>query len=80
MWTADRSGHCAVIHLQSGLPSQGAPRLPAIFLPFAGGYFLSYLFRTVNGPIADRLIATFALDARSLGLLTSMYFLLFAAF
>jgi len=54
--------------------------LPAIFLPFAAGYFLSYLFRTVNGPIAERLIATFALDARSLGLLTSMYFLLFAAF
>lgn len=54
--------------------------LLAVFLPFAAGYFLSYLFRTVNGPIAERLIATFALDARSLGLLTSVYFLLFAAF
>lgn len=65
---------------QAGFPGQDAPMLPAVFLPFAAGYLLSYLFRTVNGPIATRLIATFALDARSLGVLASMYFLLFAAF
>ena len=48
-----------------------------VFLPFAGGYFLSYLFRTVNGPIADKLTAEFHLDAGNLGLLTSVYFLFF---
>jgi MFS family permease len=50
-----------------------------VFLPFAMGYFLSYLFRTINGPIADRLIAAFHLNPASLGLLTSVYFLTFAA-
>lgn len=51
-----------------------------IFLPFAAGYLLSYLFRTINGPLADRLVVEFALDASSLGLLTSAYFFTFAAF
>lgn len=51
-----------------------------IFMPFAAGYFLSYLFRTINGPIADSLIGEFSLGPRELGLLTSLYFLTFAAF
>ena len=51
-----------------------------ILLPFASGYFLSYLFRTINGPIADSLIGEFSLGPRDLGLLTSFYFLTFAAF
>jgi MFS family permease len=55
------------------------PYVANVFLPFATGYFLSYLFRTVNGPIADRLLAAFHLDTASLGLLTSVYFLTFAA-
>lgn len=50
-----------------------------VFFPFATGYFLSYLFRTINGPIADRLMAAFHFDTASLGLLTSVYFLTFAA-
>jgi MFS family permease len=50
-----------------------------VFLPFATGYFLSYLFRTVNGPIAGQLMAAFGLDAAGLGLLTAVYFLAFAA-
>ena len=54
-------------------------RVASVFLPFATGYFLSYLFRTINGPIADRLVAAFHLDTASLGLLTSVYFLTFAA-
>jgi predicted MFS family arabinose efflux permease len=52
--------------------------LPAIFLPLACGYLLSYVFRTVNGPLADELIRNFRFDASSLGLLTSVYFLAFA--
>ena len=51
-----------------------------VFLPFALGYFLSYLFRTVNAVIAPDLEAELALDASALGLVTSAYFLTFAAF
>jgi len=51
-----------------------------VFLPFAMGYFLSYLYRTVNAVIAPDLIHDLGLDASTLGLLTSAYFLTFAAF
>jgi len=51
-----------------------------VLLPFAGGYFLSYLYRTVNAVIAPDLTAALALDASDLGLLTSAYFLAFALF
>ena len=50
-----------------------------LFLPFAGGYFLSYLYRTVNAVIGPVLTEELALGAGSLGLLTSAYFLAFAA-
>ncbi|NQW10300.1 MAG: MFS transporter [Alphaproteobacteria bacterium] len=57
------------------------PRLIAVvFLPFAGGYFLSYLFRSTNAVIAPQLIAEIGLNAGDLGLLTSAYFLAFASF
>jgi len=49
-----------------------------VFLPLACGYLLSYVFRTINGPLADELIRQFSLNARSLGLLTSVYLLAFA--
>jgi len=51
-----------------------------VFIPFALGYFLSYLFRVVNNVIAPDLVADLGLDAADLGLLTSTYFLTFAAF
>jgi len=51
-----------------------------IFVPFAMGYFLSYLFRTVNAVISPDLVRDVGLDASSLGLLTSTYFLTFALF
>ena len=50
-----------------------------IFLPFAAGYYISYLFRTINAVIAGRLTADLSLDAGHLGLLSSVYFLAFAA-
>jgi predicted MFS family arabinose efflux permease len=61
-----------------------APPLPSVllarvFLPFAGGYFLSYLYRTVNAVIAPDLVRDFGVDPGQLGLLTSTYFLSFAA-
>ena len=51
-----------------------------VFLPFAGGYFLSYLYRTVNAIIAPDLVREFSLGPAELGLLTSSYFLTFALF
>lgn len=50
-----------------------------IFLPFAAGYFLSYLFRVVNTIIASDLSSDLQLDANQLGLLTSVYLIAFAA-
>ena len=48
-----------------------------VFLPFAFGYYLSYLFRTINTLIAGPLSREFHLDAANLGLLTSVYLLFF---
>lgn len=60
--------------------SVGTTTLLRIFFPFAFGYFLSYLFRTVNAVIAPDLVRDIGVDPASLGLLTSAYFLAFAAF
>lgn len=51
-----------------------------VFLPFAVGFFLSYLFRTVNAVLAPDIVADTGLSASDIGLLTSMYFLAFGAF
>ena len=50
-----------------------------VLLPFAAGYYLSYLFRTINALIARDLTAELGLSAADLGFLTSVYFLVFAA-
>ncbi len=64
-----------------------APEAPArgllflagrVFLPFAAGYFLSYLFRTVNAVLGPVLGEELALDAAAVGLMTSAFFLAFA--
>lgn len=49
-----------------------------MFLPFAAGYFLSFLFRTINAAISPALSTEFGLDAAENGLLASVYFLFFA--
>ena len=49
-----------------------------VFLPFAAGYYLSYLLRTVNAVIAPELARELSLSAADLGLLTSAYLLTFA--
>ncbi len=51
-----------------------------VLLPFAFGYFLSYLFRVVNAVAGPALAGEIGLDAGGLGLLTAIYFLTFAAF
>ena len=50
-----------------------------LFLPFAAGYFLSYLYRTANAVIGPVLAGELALGDNALGLLTSTYFLAFGA-
>ena len=50
-----------------------------LFLPFAAGYLLSYLFRTSNAVIGPVLARDLSLPDHALGLLTSTYFITFAA-
>ncbi len=50
-----------------------------VFLPFVAAYYLSFLFRTINATVAGSLTAEFGLNAGDLGLLTSVYYLTFAA-
>ncbi len=50
-----------------------------LFLPFAAGYFLSYLYRTANAVIGPVLAQELQLGDNALGLLTSTYFLAFGA-
>lgn len=53
--------------------------IPCVFLPFVAAYYLSFLFRTINATVAGALTAEFGLGAGDLGLLTSVYYLTFAA-
>ena len=50
-----------------------------VFLPFVFGYYIAYLFRTINAVMAAPLATEMGLGADDLGLLTSVYFLTFAA-
>lgn len=56
----------------------GPRLLAAVFLPFAAGYYVSFLFRNVNSVVFPELIQAFDLTPGTLGLLTSVYFLTFA--
>lgn len=64
---------------RSGEPFAGNP-VVHVLLPFAAAYVLSYLYRSVNAVIAPDLVRDFSLSPAQLGLLTSAYFLAFAAF
>jgi predicted MFS family arabinose efflux permease len=64
---------------QAAPPPLAARAALSVFLPFAAAYFLSYVFRSINAVIAPDLTADFSLSAGQLGLLTSVYFLAFAA-
>ncbi|MCG8429138.1 MAG: MFS transporter [Chromatiales bacterium] len=54
-------------------------RLVLILFPFAFGYYLSYLVRVVNAVLAPDLTKELALSSDTLGLLTAIYFITFAA-
>ena len=51
-----------------------------VFIPFALGYFLSYLYRVVNAVLAPDLASELGIGPSELGLLTAAYFITFAAF
>lgn len=58
------------------------PSLPTqlrVLIPFALGYYLSYLYRVVNAVLAPRLTADVGLGPAALGLLTAAYFIAFAS-
>ncbi|MBI1943093.1 MAG: MFS transporter [Betaproteobacteria bacterium] len=65
---------------ESGKDAVAARLVVLVFVPFASGFFISILLRYVNAVIAKDLARDFALSAAELGLLTSAYFLVFAAF
>ena len=50
-----------------------------IYLAFAAGYLMSYLFRVVTAVISPEMTRELGLNPGSLGLLTSTYFIAFAA-
>ena len=50
-----------------------------VFLPFGCGYYLSYLFRTVNAVISENLTNELGIGPANLGLLTSIYLIAFAS-
>lgn len=50
-----------------------------VFLPFGCGYYLSYLFRTVNAVISQNLATELSIGPADLGLLTSIYLIAFAS-
>ena len=50
-----------------------------VFVPFAAGYFLSYLYRVVNAVIAPDLVGELGIGPSALGLLTATYFIAFAS-
>ena len=51
-----------------------------VCLPFGAGYFLSYLYRSINAVIGPPIAGEFELGSGELGLLTSFYFLGFGLF
>ena len=66
------------------MPRMGAaaplwPAVVLVLLPFVTGYYLSYLYRSINALISRDLVAEFALSPGDLGFLTATYFLAFAA-
>lgn len=51
-----------------------------VTLPFLAGYFVSYVYRSINAIIGPDLAREFGLSAAGLGLLSGIYFFAFALF
>jgi MFS family permease len=54
-------------------------RVATVLLPFTSAFFLQELYRVTGAVVAPYLVEDFALDARDIGFLTSVYFFTFAA-
>ncbi len=61
-------------------PGPGPLIIVMALLPFALGYFLSYLYRAANAVVAPDLVRDAGLTATELGLMTAAYLFAFAAF
>ena len=57
----------------------GPATLFLVFIPYALGHYVSWLLRSVNAMLAPQLVAQANLTPAQLGILTSTYFLAFAA-
>lgn len=55
------------------------PLIIRLLLPFALGYWLSYVFRVINAVVAPDIMYELSLDSATLGFISSAYFLTFAA-
>ena len=51
-----------------------------VTLPFLAGYFVSYVYRSINAIIGPDLVRDYGLTAAGLGLLSGIYFFSFAVF
>ena len=71
--------HAKNIHAAGGAVPGLRWLVARVFLPFALGYFFSYLYRSVNAVIGPTLVDELGLSAGGLGFLTSAYFVAFAA-
>lgn len=61
-------------------PARSLSRILAtVLLPFALAHFISYLYRSVNAVVYPDLVQDLGLTANTLGLLTGVYFIAFAA-
>ena len=60
-------------------PVENRSLILRVFLPFVFGYYIAFLFRTINAVMAAPLATELGLGADDLGLLTSVYFVTFAA-
>ena len=66
--------------MEKNVPAISFAKQLQVFLPFALGYFLSYLYRVINAVLAPDLASELGVDPSGLGLLTAIYFITFAAF
>ena len=67
------------------MENTGAPRsksvqvlMMTVLVPFGIGYYMSYLFRTVNAIISPQLVNDVGLSPSALGFMTAAYFITFA--
>ncbi len=60
-------------------PTVSVPSFLSLYFCFAAAYLLSYVYRNINAVISPELTGSLGIGAASLGLLTSAYFVAFAA-